>query len=244
VTFLIGELYPVMSWLSRRNPLTSLMKSSALRQSPSNIAGSPPMALTSCGTATGACPPMAGWPGGGCSGPAGGPDHLPPPLLPPGGPPGGGGLVYCQRDALSLALTLAGVPIVAVVKLLLVAATVPKLAVPPAPDTGALDGCCTRVEGCCTCVPDIVASGDDEIGDSFFGCFGRDTVTHPRDDTGVNDSGIGVSLICLLSCLDCLVVLVTSSLLSSTVSWSDSGCTSGDGLLSCSVKLNSSPGRS
>ena len=69
-------------------------------------------------------------------------------------------------------------------------------------------------------------------------------VARLRDDTGVNDSGIGVSLICLSSCPDCLVALVTSSSLSSTVSWSESGYMSGDGLLSCSVKLNSSPGRS
>jgi len=92
-TFLMGELYPVTSWLSRRNPLTSSMKSSALRRSPSNAAGSPPIALTSAGTTTGACPPALGWPGGGCGGPAGGPDPLPPPPLPPGGPSGGGGLV-------------------------------------------------------------------------------------------------------------------------------------------------------
>ena len=87
-------------------------------------------------------------------------------------------------------------------------------------------------------------SGVDEIGDSFFGCFGREMVARLGDDTGVNDSGIGMSLICLSSCPGCLVVLVMSSLLSSTVSWLESGCTSGDGLLSCGAKLNSSPGRS
>jgi len=144
------------------------MKSSALRQSPSNTVGSPPIALTSCGTATGTCPPAASWPGGGCGGPAGGPDPPPPPPPPPGGPPGGGGLVYHQRDALSLALTLAGIPVVPVAKLLLAAAIVPELAVSPVPDTGALDGYCVRVEGCCTCVPNIPASGNNEIGESFF----------------------------------------------------------------------------
>jgi len=219
------------------------MKSSALRRSLSKAAGSPPMALTSAGTATGACPPAAGWPGGGCGGPAGGPDPPPPPPLPPGGPPGGGGLVYHWRDALSLALTLAGIPVAAAVKPLLAGAAVPEPDVPPVPDTGAVDGCWTRVEGCCTCVPDIPASGDNEIEDSFFECFGRDMVACLGDDTGVNDSGIGVSLICLSSCPGSLFVLVTSSSLSSTISWSESGCTSGDGLLSCGVKLNSSPGR-
>jgi len=64
-----------------------------------------------------------------------------------------------------------------------------------------------------------------------------------RDDTGVNDSGIGTSLICLSSCPGSLVVSMMLSLLSSTVPWSDLGCTSGDGLLSCGVKLNSLPGR-
>ena len=140
-TFLIGKLYPAMSWLSRRNPLTSSMKSSTLRRSLLKAAGSPPMALISAGTATGACPPMAGWPGGGCGGPAGGSDPLPPPPLPPGGPPGGGGLVYCRRDALSLALTLAGIPVAAAVKPPLARAAVPKLDVPPVPDTGAKDDC-------------------------------------------------------------------------------------------------------
>jgi len=79
--------------------------------------------------------------------------------------------VYRRRDALSLALILAGIPalpVVPEVKLLLAGAAIPKLDVPPAPDTGAVGGCWTRVEGCCTCVPDIPASGDDEIGDSFF----------------------------------------------------------------------------
>jgi len=83
-----------------------------------------------------------------------------------------------------------------------------------------------------------------EIGDSFFGCFSREIVARLGDDTGVNDSGIGIRLICLSSCPGCLVVLMTSSSLSSTVSWSDSGCTSGDGLFSCGAKLNSSLGRS
>jgi len=199
------------------------------------------MALTSAGTATGACPPVAGWPGGGCSGPAGGSDPPPPPPPPLGGPPGGGGLVYCRRDALSLALTLAGIPIA---KLPLAGAAVPKLDVPPVPDTRAVDGCWTRVEGCCTCVVDIPVSDDDEIGDSFFGCFGRERVTCLGDDTGVNNSGIGTSLICLLSCPGSLVVLTTTSSLSSTMSWSELACMSGDGLLSCGAKLNSLPGRS
>jgi len=187
------------------------MKLSALRQSPSNAAGSPPIALTSAGTTTGTCPPAAGWPGGGCGGPAGGPDPPPPPPLPPGGPPGGGGLVYCWRDALNLALTLAGIPIAAAVELLLAGAAVPELDVPPVPDTGAIGGYWTRVEGCCTCVPNIVTSDDDEIEDSFFGCFGREMVAHLRDDTGVNDPGIGASLICLLSCPGSLFVSVMSS---------------------------------
>jgi len=69
-------------------------------------------------------------------------------------------------------------------------------------------------------------------------------VAHLRDNTGVNDSGIGVSLICLSSCPDSLVVSMMLSSLSLTVSWLESGCMSGDGVLSCSVKLNSSPGRS
>ena len=219
------------------------MKSSALRWSPSNAAGSPPMALTSAGTATGACPPALGWPGGGCSGPAGGPDPLPPPPLPPGGPPGGGGLVYHQRDALSLALTLAGVPIAAAAKLPLAGAAVPKPDVPPVHDTGAVDSCWTRVEGCCTCVVDILVSDVDEIGDSFFGCFGREMVACLGDDTGVNDSGIGTSLICLSSCLGSLFVLMMSSSLSLTMSWSELAFMSGDGLLSCGAKLNSLPGR-
>ena len=130
--------------------MTSLMKSSALRRSPSNAAGSPPIALTSAGTTISACPPAPGWPGGGCGGPAGGPDPLPPPPLPPGGPPGGGRLVYRWRDALSLALTLAGIPVAAAAGLLLVGAAVPELDIPPVPDTGAEDGCWTRVEDCCT----------------------------------------------------------------------------------------------
>ena len=130
------------------------------------------------------------------------------------------------------------------VVLLLAGAVVTKPDVPPVPDTGAVDGCWVRVEGCCTCVVDIPASGDNEIGDNFFGCLGKETVTHLRDDTGVNDSGIAVSLICSLSCPGSLLVLMMSLLLSSTVSWSELGCTSGDGLLSCGVKLNSSPGRS
>jgi len=223
--------------------LTSSMKLSALRRSPLNAAGSPPMALTSAGTATGACPPALGWPGGGCGGPAGDPDPLPPPPLPPGGPPGGSRLVYCRRDALSLALTLAGIPVAAAAKLPLVGAAVPEPDVPPVPDTGAVDGCWVRVEGCCTYVVDIPTSDDDEIGDNFFGCLGREMVACLGDDTGVNDSGIAASLICLSSCLGSLVDLMMSSSLSSTVSWSDLGCTSGDGLLSCGVKLNSSPGR-
>jgi len=202
------------------------------------------MALTSAGTATSACPPVVGWPGGGCSGPAGGPDPLPPPPLLPGGPPRGGGLVYHQRDALSLALMLAGVPIAAAAKLPLAGAAVPKLDVPPVPDTGAVDGCWVRVKGCCTCIVDILASDDNEIGDSFFGCLGREMVAHLRDDTGVNDSGIGMSLICLSSCPGSLVVSTMSSSLSLTMSWSESACTSGDGLLSCGAKLNSLPGRS
>jgi len=200
----------------------------------------PPIALTSAGTATGTCPPVPGWPGGGCGRPAGGPDPPPPPPLPPGGPPGGSGLVYHRRDALSLALTLAGVPIV---KLLLVGAVVPKLDVPPVPDTGAVDGCWVRVEVCCTCVVDIPTRDDDEIGDSFFGCLSRETVTRLGDNTGVNNSGIGTSLICLSSCLGSLVVSMMSLSLSLTVSWSELGCTSGDGLLSCGAKLNSLPGR-
>jgi len=202
------------------------------------------MALTSAGTTTGACPPVAGWPGGGCSGPAGGPDPPPPPPLPPGGPPGGGGLVYHRRDALSLALTLAGIPVAAAAKLALTGAAVPELDVPPVPDTGAVAGCWVRVEGCCTCVVNIPASDDNEIGDSFFGCLGREMVAHLRDDTGVNNSGIGTSLICLSSCLGSLVVSMTSSSLSLTVSWLELGCTSGDGLLSYGAKLNSLPGRS
>jgi len=201
------------------------------------------MALTSAGTATSACPPVPGWPGGGCSGPAGGPDPPPPPPLPPGGPPGGGGLVYHQRDALSLALMLAGIPVATAAKLLLAGAAVPKLDVPPVPDTGAVDDCWVRVEGCCTCVVDILASDDNKIGDNFFGCFGREMVARLGDDTGVSNSGIGTSLICLSSCPGSLVVLMTSSSLSSTMSWLESACTSGDGLLSCGAKLNSSPGR-
>ena len=69
-------------------------------------------------------------------------------------------------------------------------------------------------------------------------------VAHLGDDTGVNDSGIGTSLICSLSCLGSLVVSMMSPSLSLTMSWLELGCTSGDGLLSCGVKLNSSPGRS
>ena len=84
----------------------------------------------------------------------------------------------------------------------------------------------------------------DEIEDSFIGCFGREMVARLRDDTGVNDSGIGTSLICSSSCLGSLVVSMTSLLLSLTVSQLELGCTSGDGLLSCGAKLNSSPGRS
>ena len=106
--------------------------------------------MTSAGTATGTCPPAPGWPGGGCGGPAGGPDPPPPPPLPPGGPPGGSGLVYRRRDALSLALMLAGVPVAAAAELLLVGAAVPKPDVPPVPDTGAKDNCWARVEDCCT----------------------------------------------------------------------------------------------
>ena len=141
-------------------------------------------------------------------------------------------------------MTLAGVPVAAAAKLPLAGAAVPKLDVPPVSDTGAIDGCWVRVADCCTCVVNIPASDDNEIGDSFFGCLGRETVAHLRDDTGVNNSGIGTSLVCLLSCLGSLVVSMTSSSLSLTVSWSESGCTSGDGLLSYSAKLNSSPGRS
>jgi len=63
------------------------------------------------------------------------------------------------------------------------------------------------------------------------------------DDTGVNDSGIGTSLICLSSCLGSLFVLITSLSLSLTMSWSELAFTSGDGLLSCGAKLNSLPGR-
>ena len=63
------------------------------------------------------------------------------------------------------------------------------------------------------------------------------------DDTGVNDSRIGTSLICLSSCPGSLVVSMMSLSLSLTVSWLESGCTSGDGFLSCGAKLNSSPSR-
>jgi len=142
-----------------------------------------------------------------------------------------------------LALMLASIPVAAVVELLLAGAVVPKPDVPPVPNTGAVDGCWMRVEVCCTCVVDIPASDDDKIGDSFFGCLGKEMVAHLGDDTGVKDSGIGTSLICLLSCLGSLVVSMTLSSLSSTVSWSELGHTSGDGLLSCGAKLNSSPGR-
>jgi len=45
---------------------------------------------------------------------------------------------------------LAGVSVAAAAKPLLVGAAVPKLAVPPVPDTGAKDDCWERVEGCCT----------------------------------------------------------------------------------------------
>jgi len=69
-------------------------------------------------------------------------------------------------------------------------------------------------------------------------------VARLRDDTGVNDSGIGISLICLLSCPGCLVVLIMLLSLSSTVSRSELGCMSGDRLLSCGAKPNSLPGRS
>ena len=54
-TFFIGELNPAMSWFRRRYPLTSLMKSSALIQSPSNVSGSFPIALTSAAGATFCC---------------------------------------------------------------------------------------------------------------------------------------------------------------------------------------------
>ena len=138
---------------------------------------------------------------------------------------------------------LAGVPVAAAAKPPLAGAAVPKLVVPPVPDTGAIDSCWVRVKGCCTCVVNIPMSGVDERGDSFFGCFSREMVARLGDDTGVNDSGIEVSLICLSSCPGSLVVLMMSSSLSSTVSWSELGCTSGDGLLSCGAKLNSSPGR-
>jgi len=143
-----------------------------------------------------------------------------------------------------LALTLAGIPVAAAAELPLAGAVVPKLDVSPVPDTGAVGGCWVRVEGCYTCVLDILASGTDEIEDSFFGCFGREMVAHLRDDTGVNNSGIGTSLICLSSCPGSLVVSTTTSLLSLTVSWSESGRMSGDGLLNCGVKLNSLPGKS
>ena len=69
-------------------------------------------------------------------------------------------------------------------------------------------------------------------------------VAHLEDDTEVNDSGIAVSLICSSSCPGPLFVLVMSSSLSSTVFWLELAFTSGDGLLSCRVKLNSLPGRS
>ena len=61
--------------------------------------------------------------------------------------------MYHLRDALSLALTLAGIPIVPAVPvamLQLVPLAVPKLDDPPVPNTRALDGYWTRVEGCCT----------------------------------------------------------------------------------------------
>jgi len=145
---------------------------------------------------------------------------------------------------LNLALTLAGIPVATAAELPLVGAVVPKLDVPPVPDTGAVGGCWVRVEVCYACVVDIPASDNKEIGDSFFGCFGREMVAHLRDDTGVNDSRIGISLICLSSCPGSLVVLMTLLSLSLTISWSESGCTSGDGLLSCGAKLNSSPGKS
>jgi len=45
---------------------------------------------------------------------------------------------------------LAGVPVAAAAELPLVGAAVPKLDVPPVPDTGAEDGCWVRVEDCCT----------------------------------------------------------------------------------------------
>ena len=45
-TFLIGELNPAMSWLTRKYALTSSMKSSALVRSPVKIAGFSPMVLT------------------------------------------------------------------------------------------------------------------------------------------------------------------------------------------------------
>jgi len=45
---------------------------------------------------------------------------------------------------------LAGVPVAAAAKLPLAGAAVPKLDVPPVPDTGAEDGCWLRVEDCCT----------------------------------------------------------------------------------------------
>jgi len=138
----------------------------------------------------------------------------------------------------------AGIPIVIAAEPLLAGAAVPEPDVSPVPDTRAIGGCWVRVEGCCTYVVDIPASDDDEIGDSFFGCLSREMVAHLGDDTGVNDSGIGTSLICLLSCLGSLVVSMTSSSLSSTVSWSESAYMSGDGLLSCGAKLNSLPGRS
>jgi len=101
-----------MSWLSRRYPFTSSIKSSARRRSLEKICGSPPIDLTSAAWATGCCPPWAGGTGVGGPGAPGG--------LPPGrpDPPEGGpvhpppGVEYWLRLALSLELTLAAVPIV------------------------------------------------------------------------------------------------------------------------------------
>jgi len=45
---------------------------------------------------------------------------------------------------------LAGVPVAAAAELPLAGAAVPKLDVPPVPDTGAKDGYWLRVEDCCT----------------------------------------------------------------------------------------------
>ena len=81
VTFLYRELYPAMSAFSRKYPLTSLMKSSALDQSPVKIWGRLPIAFTSAAGAIGCCGAA------GCAPPGGPPPPPPPGVPPPGGPP-------------------------------------------------------------------------------------------------------------------------------------------------------------